>query len=129
VFFFGVLLLIAGIATLIHSFWTRQWAGFALQLLAGTLSSVTGVLLIADAQGGAVILTIILGAYFWISGMFRLGFAISHPHLHHRGALMFSGFVTLVLGILITLHWPGSSAWVIGTFIGIDLIFYGISLI
>ena len=129
VLFFGVLLVISGVATLIHSFWTHRWDGFALQLLAGTLAAVMGFLLIADAGAGAVVITIILGAYFLVSGIFRLGFAISPPRLHHRGALMFSGAITLLLGILITVHWPNSALWVIGTFIGIDLIFYGFSLI
>ena len=129
VLFFGVLLLIAGIATLIHSFWTRQWAGFALQLLAGTLAAVMGFLLIADAGAGAAVITIILASYFLVSGFFRLGFALFHSHLHHRGALILSGVITLLLGILITIHWPSSALWVIGTFVGIDLIFYGFSLI
>jgi uncharacterized membrane protein HdeD (DUF308 family) len=39
------------------------------------------------------------------------------------------GLVTLLLGVLIAVHWPSSSLWVIGTFVGIDLIFYGFSLI
>ena len=129
VVFFGALLLVAGIAALIHSFWTRGWEGFAVQLLAGVLASVMGFLLIADAESGAAAITLILGSYFLVSGLFRLGFGITHPRLHHRGALMLSGAVTLLLGILITVHWPNSALWVIGTFIGIDLIFYGFSLI
>lgn len=129
VLFFGVLLLIAGIAGLIHAFWARGWDGFAVQLLAGTLAGVMGILLITDAAAGAAVITIILATYFLISGVFRIGFAITHPHLAHRGSLFLSGGITLLLGILITIHWPNSALWVIGTFIGIDLIFYGISLI
>jgi len=129
VFFFGVLLLLSGIVTLIHSFWTRRWDGFAVQLLAGTLAAVMGFLLIADAQAGAAVITIILASYFLVSGVFRIGFGLFHPQLHHRGALLLSGVVTLLLGILITVHWPSSALWVIGTFIGIDLIFYGFSQI
>jgi uncharacterized membrane protein HdeD (DUF308 family) len=129
VVFFGVLLLLAGMVTLIHSFWTRRWDGFALQLLAGTLAAVMGFLLISDAAAGAAVITIILGSYFLVSGVFRLGFALLHPNLHHRGSLILSGAVTLLLGILITVHWPSSTLWVIGTFVGIDLLFYGFSLI
>ena len=126
---FGVLLLIAGIVTLIHSFWTHQWAGFAVQLLAGTLAAVMGFLLVADAGAGAAVITIILASYFLVSGVFRLGFALFHSNLHHRGSLILSGAITLLLGILITIHWPSSALWVIGTFVGIDLLFYGFSLI
>lgn len=129
VFFFGALLCIIGVAGLIHAFWARGWEGFAVQLLAGILAAVMGFLLMADALAGAVVITLILATYFLVSGMFRLGFAISHPQLRHRGSLMFSGAITLILGILIVVHWPSSALWVIGTFIGIDLIFYGFSLI
>jgi uncharacterized membrane protein HdeD (DUF308 family) len=129
VVFFGVILLIAGLATLIHAFWTHRWDGFAVQLLAGILASVAGFLLITDAAAGAAVITIILAAYFLVSGLFRLGFGIMRASLHHRAALILSGAVTLLLGILIAVHWPNSSLWVIGTFVGIDLIFYGFSLI
>jgi uncharacterized membrane protein HdeD (DUF308 family) len=129
VFFFGILLMIAGFAALIHSFSVRGWEGFAVQLLAGVLAAVTGFLLIADAASGALVITLILAIYFLVSGMFRLGFAISHNNLHHRGWLIFSGSVSMFLGILITVHWPSSALWVIGTFIGVDLIFYGFSLV
>ncbi len=129
VLFFGVLLIIAGATGLIHAFWARGWDGFAVQLLAGILASVMGFLLIADAAAGAAVITIILATYFLISGMFRLGFALTHPTLPHRGSLLFSGAITLLLGIFITIHWPNSALWVIGTFIGVDLIFYGLSMI
>jgi uncharacterized membrane protein HdeD (DUF308 family) len=129
VLFFGILLMIAGFASLIHAFSTRGWEGFAVQLLAGVLAAVMGFLLIADAGAGALVITLILASYFLVSGMFRLGFAISHTGLHHRSSLLFSGAVSLLLGILITVHWPSSVLWVIGTFIGVDLIFYGFSLI
>jgi uncharacterized membrane protein HdeD (DUF308 family) len=129
VMLFGVLLVVAGLVTLIHAFWTRQWVGIAVQLLAGTLAAVMGFLLITDAGAGALVITIILASYFLVSGIFRLGFGIMHANLHHRGSLILSGAVTLLLGILITVHWPSSALWVIGTFVGIDLLFYGFSLI
>ncbi len=97
--------------------------------LRGILSTVMGFLLISDAAAGAAVITIILATYFLISGFFRLTFALAHPRLPHRGSLLLSGVITLFLGILITVHWPSSALWVIGTFIGVDLIFYGFSMI
>jgi uncharacterized membrane protein HdeD (DUF308 family) len=35
------------------------------------------------------------------------------------------GLITFVLGVLVLAQWPASGLWVIGLFIGIDLIFYG----
>jgi len=36
-----------------------------------------------------------------------------------------NGVITLLLGILILAQWPVSGLWVIGLFVGIELIFYG----
>ena len=88
-----------------------------------------GILLIFDAAAGAVVITLIMATYFLVGGLFRAGFGISHPALAHRSSLIFSGAIGILLGILILVHWPSSGLWVIGTFIGIDLIFYGLSLI
>jgi uncharacterized membrane protein HdeD (DUF308 family) len=39
------------------------------------------------------------------------------------------GLITIVLGVLILTNWPASGLWVIGLFLGIDLIFYGLTWI
>ena len=41
--------------------------------------------------------------------------------------VLFDGIVTLILGYLIWVHWPSNLAWVLGTLIGISLMFSGIS--
>jgi uncharacterized membrane protein HdeD (DUF308 family) len=35
------------------------------------------------------------------------------------------GIVTLILGLLVWRQWPSSSLWVIGTLVGISMIFTG----
>ena len=39
--------------------------------------------------------------------------------------MLFNGIITLILGIIIWRQWPVSGLWVIGLFIGIDLIISG----
>jgi aquaporin Z len=54
------------------------------------------------------------------------------PALQHRNPcwlLVLSGLVTLLVGFLIAIQWPVSAFWVLGTFLGIDLLFYGFSLL
>jgi uncharacterized membrane protein HdeD (DUF308 family) len=36
-----------------------------------------------------------------------------------------SGIITLLLGLVILAHWPISSIYILGIFLGIDLIFAG----
>jgi uncharacterized membrane protein HdeD (DUF308 family) len=42
-----------------------------------------------------------------------------------RGWQALDGAITLLLGLLVLAQWPVSGLWVIGLFVGIDLIFYG----
>ena len=44
-------------------------------------------------------------------------------HLPHRAWLLLSGVVTLLLGVYIWRQLPGAAVWVIGTLVGIDMIF------
>jgi uncharacterized membrane protein HdeD (DUF308 family) len=39
--------------------------------------------------------------------------------------LLFDGIVTLILAILIWRSWPSSTEWVIGTLVGISMLFSG----
>ena len=46
-------------------------------------------------------------------------------HLPGSGWILFDGIVTLILGLLVWRQWPSSSLWVIGTLVGISMIFTG----
>jgi uncharacterized membrane protein HdeD (DUF308 family) len=39
--------------------------------------------------------------------------------------VVLNGVITLVLGVMIWRQWPESALWVIGLFLGIDLVFSG----
>jgi uncharacterized membrane protein HdeD (DUF308 family) len=41
------------------------------------------------------------------------------------GWVVASGLITLLLGIIILIHWPVSSLYVLGIFLGVDLVFAG----
>jgi uncharacterized membrane protein HdeD (DUF308 family) len=43
----------------------------------------------------------------------------------HWGWVLFGGVLNLLLGILIWWGWPASALWVIGLFVGIDMIYNG----
>lgn len=124
VFFLGLLLFAGGVSYIIHSFWTPDWKNFFIQFFLGALSAVAGWLMVLNPATGAVSLTLLLGSFFIASGIFKT-FAALSTHLEHKGWFIFNGVITLLLGILVLLQWPASSLWIIGLFIGIDLIFGG----
>ena len=43
------------------------------------------------------------------------------------GWMLANGIVALVLGGMIWLQWPSSSVWAIGTLVGVNLLFTGIT--
>jgi uncharacterized membrane protein HdeD (DUF308 family) len=124
VIFLGLLLIIGGIFEVIHGFSRRQWSGFFINLLGGVLYAVAGVVMIAIPALAAVSLTLLIAIILIVAGLFRLVVAFSTP-LHHRGWLILNGAISLLLGIMIWRSWPVSGLWVIGLFIGIDMIFDG----
>lgn len=124
----GILLLAAGLAQALFSIRISQWSGFFALLLSGLLSMVVGYLMITSPGLSALSLTLLLAAYFMVSGLFRILTAIVH-RFHHWGWVLGNGIITLALGVLVWAQWPISGFWVLGLFVGIDLIFAGASSI
>jgi uncharacterized membrane protein HdeD (DUF308 family) len=124
VMFLGWLLIIGGVLEVIHGFTRRPWSGFFINLLAGALYAVAGILMVANPALAAVALTLLIAMMLIVAGVFRLFIAFSTP-LQHRGWLILNGAISILLGAMICSSWPLSGLWVIGLFIGIDMIFNG----
>lgn len=122
--FLGILLAIGGVLQIAYASWSYKWSGFFLSLLAGILYTVVGILFIVHPTASAVTLTLILAVLFLAEGVFH---AVSAFLLKFEqwGWAFFSGLVKFALGLLILIGWPGTGLWVLGLFIGIDLITYG----
>lgn len=128
IFFFAWLLVLSAVLHLVRAFRTHDWEGVALHLLIGILQAAVGVLMLVRPGAGALSVTLLLAAFFLVSGLFRLVFA-PMAGIHGWGWQVLSGVIALALGLLILAGWPGSAVWVIGTFISIDLIFGGWSFV
>ena len=123
---FGILVLAGGCVEIVSSFWARRLGGFFLHLLAGILYVVIGFLMVTRPLAAAAGLTLMLAALFFVGGMFRIIAALSH-RFHGWGWVLLNGIITLVLGVMIWQDWPEAAFWVIGMFLGIDLVFDGMS--
>jgi uncharacterized membrane protein HdeD (DUF308 family) len=126
--FFGWLLLIAAGIEVVQAIMVGRWAGLYHHWLGAVLFGVVGALIVWRPVVTAEILTLLMGAFFLVAGLFQLitPFIVSLPHW---GWHALNGLITLVLGILVLAQWPLSGLWVIGLFVGIELIFYGIAWI
>ena len=126
--FFGWLLIFSGVFEVVQSFWQKRWGGFFLHLAVGILYAIVGFMLIANPEASAVALTLLMAIFFIVAGFFRIvaAFVMRFPQW---GWMLISGIAALILGLLIWQQWPTSGFWVIGLFIGIELIFTGWSWI
>ncbi len=125
---FGIFLLCAGVIQIVQSFLARKWSGLFLSLLLGILYLVTGFLCVAKPTLTAISLTLWIAAFCFIAGLFRMIAALL-IRFENWGWFFFNGLITFLLGALIYSDWPLSGLWVIGLFIGIDLILSGWSWI
>ncbi len=122
--FFGWLLVIASVFEIIQAVMVGHWAGFFHHLMGAILFGVMGLLLVTRPVISAEAVTFVMAIFFLIGGLFELigSFVIALPGWGWQAA---DGVITIILGALVLAQWPASGLWVIGLFIGIDLIFYG----
>jgi len=120
----GWILAISGVMWLVNAFRAFSWHGFLLFLLNAIIRGVTGYLLLRHADAGAAGVTLLLASLFVVAGLFRaVGAGVMR--FPRWGCMVFSGFVSVVLGISIFVSWPSVTTHFIGLAIGIDLIFDG----
>ena len=121
---FGMLLLFAGTVLVLHGIETRQWQGFWVNLAIGLLYGVTGFYLFSNPVAGAMILTLLMASLFFANGLIRSIVALV-KRFDHWGWFLASGLVSLLLGAFIWFQWPISGLYIIGLFVGIDLLILG----
>jgi uncharacterized membrane protein HdeD (DUF308 family) len=129
VFVVGVMMMIAGAAEVINAFALKSWGNFLLWLVLGILYIVAGFVTFENPLLVAAVLTLVLGVALGASGIMRIVLALSMRERMPWVWVVFSGAITLLLGIVILAHWPVSSLYVLGIFLGIDLVFAGIGWI
>jgi uncharacterized membrane protein HdeD (DUF308 family) len=122
--FYGFFLVAGAVVEIVSVIWARRWAGFFLHLLSGLLYLFVGMVLIEHPELGMLVTTLLLAILFFAGGVVRVVLALSQRPGGWGWSLL-SGVVSVLLGIMIWRQFPASALWVIGTFVGIELIFNG----
>lgn len=122
--FIGSLLLLAAAIEIVQAIMVGRWAGLYQHWFGAVLYGVLGAFIIWLPVVTAEILTLLIGAFFLVGGLFQLitPFVVSLPDWGWHAAY---GLITLILGIMILAQWPVSGLWVIGMLVGIELVIYG----
>jgi uncharacterized membrane protein HdeD (DUF308 family) len=129
VFVVGVMMIVAGIAEIINAFQLKGWGKFLIWALLGVLYIVAGFVTFENPLLAAALLTLILGAALVASGLVRIFLAFSMKRESPWIWVLLSSVVTLLLGLLILAQWPISSVYVLGIFLGVDLVMAGVGWI
>ena len=126
--FFGWLLIIAAGIEVVQTVMAGRESGMFQHLVAAVLFGVVGLLIVWRPVVTAEILTLLMGAFFLVTGLFQIVGPVMSSTADWAWHVV-NGIITVLLGILVLAQWPVSGLWVIGMFVGIDLIFYGIAWI
>ena len=122
----GIMMLMGGIAEIIAAFNVKSWGKFAFWLLLGVLYVAAGVIAVMNPLLAAAYLTLMLGIALAVGGVLRIFLAFNMKSAGGPwGWVALSGVITFALGCMIIAQWPASSLFVLGVFLGIDLIFIG----
>ncbi len=129
----GISLLVAwimvwgGFAYLAYAFAGRDARDFVWRLLIAIVYVVGGGFLAFHPQIALESLTVVMATIFLIEGVLEIAMFIRFRVASGSGWILFDGLVTLLLAYLVFRHFPSSSAWAIGTILGINLIVSGLT--
>jgi uncharacterized membrane protein HdeD (DUF308 family) len=125
----GIMMIVSGAAEVISAFQLKSWGKFILWVLIGLLYIFAGFVTFENPLLAAALLTLLLGVSLVASGIMRIILAFSMKSASPWLLVVLSGLITTVLGGIILAHWPVASLYILGVFLGVDLVFAGVTWI
>lgn len=125
--FIAWLLIFVGAVHVALAFHAHSGKSLGWKLLIGLAYIFIGGYLLFRPVVGVATLTLMLAFLFMVEGV--LDFMLWWKLRSSNGAfwILVDSVVTLILGGMIYMHWPSSSAWAIGTLVGISMIISGVT--
>jgi uncharacterized membrane protein HdeD (DUF308 family) len=121
------LIVLAGVVHLMLAFRAHGAGSKVWKLLVGVAYVCFGVYLIARPLLGVATLTLLLASLFLIEGILDIVLYVKMRPIRGSIWVLIDGIVTLLLGLMIYMQWPSSSAWAIGTLVGVSMIISGVA--
>jgi len=129
VVFLGWILLFGGIVHVSRAFVFDNMPGFGWWMFMGILQIIVGYLFITKPVAGALTLTMLMTVFFAMEGIAKISLALMMRPLANWGFILFSGVTALVFALIIWISWSESAHWLLGLFLGINMVFLGWSLV
>ncbi len=123
----GWLMVLCGAALMAYAWHAHRGSGLWWGILLGLIYFAAGGWLLLHPMVGLKSLTLVLAAYLLLESILEFILAFQLRPSSGSGWLLMDGIVTLILAIIIAWTWPGSTPWVIGTLVGISMLFSGVA--
>lgn len=121
------LIVFAGVVHLILAFHAHGAGSLLWKLLVGLAYLFFGGYLIVHPALGVASLTLVLASLFLVEGVLDIVLFFQMRSMRGSSWVLIDGIVTLLLGLMIYAQWPSSSAWAIGTLVGVSMIISGVT--
>jgi len=121
------LIVLAGVVHLMLAFRAHGAGSMIWKVLVGLAYLCFGVYMILHPVLGVVSLTLVLASLFLIEGILNIIMFFRMRSMHGSSWVLVDGIITLLLGLMIYLQWPSSSAWAIGVLVGVSMIISGVT--
>lgn len=112
--------LYCGLSFQLRGFWNVVW-----MFIAGLLTIAAGLILWFYPTQSILTLTLFLSAYFIVTGVFK----VQHRAISGWVWSLVSATASILLGGMVWWGFPETALWTLGLLFGIDLFFYGWTLI
>ncbi len=121
------IIVFSGFAYLAYAFAARGAGAFVWRTLIGVVYIAGGGYLAFHPRLALASFTLVLAVIFLFEGIMEIVVFFQSRASQGSGWILFDGIVTLFLSYVIWRPWPLSSAWAIGTLVGINLIVSGLT--
>jgi uncharacterized membrane protein HdeD (DUF308 family) len=121
------LIVFSGVVHIALAFHSHGAGSVIWKLLVGLAYICFGAYLIMHPLIGVATLTLLLASLFLIEGILNIILFFKMRSLRGSSWMLVDGIITLLLGLMIYVQWPSSSAWAIGILVGVSMIMSGIS--
>lgn len=127
--FIGWLFTIGGVVQLYRTYKTNQTEGKVLSYLMGILYVIFGLYLIIYPYAGVISLTLLLTFFFILDGISKIVLGFQMRSQKNYAWIILNGFISLILAYIIWSGWPATAFWALGVLVGVNMIFFGASLL
>jgi uncharacterized membrane protein HdeD (DUF308 family) len=127
--FLGILFVAGGLTQLFRTSKTWGIEGSWIALFSAIISLIAGIIMIINPLVALWAITTILIIYFVLDGIAKCSICFKMYKTSHKFWMLISALISFILAYMIFTGMPQISTWILGLFVGINMLFFGIMLL